>query len=254
MVAATGHDGAFLVAEPATCTEDGYENYYCETCGEAYTVVLPATGHTWTEGGLVPYCTVCNYGRPGDPNFFSLRNSDLISSVEESYSYVYNGGLLMQMTVTTSTTEDSNTTTTTDTLDFTYDASGRPVSVTWNGVTYYYAVNLQGDVLAILDSAGVPVASYSYDAWGNILSVTGSMASTLGKLNPLTYRGYVYDWEIGLYYLRSRYYNPERGRFINADAFVSTGQGFVGNNMFAYCNNNPVGLQRPLGIYHGKNN
>lgn len=109
-------------------------------------------------------------------------------------------------------------------------------------------------MVGIIDKSGNLLVSYTYDAWGNILSVTGSMASTLGKLNPLTYRGYVYDWEIGLYYLRSRYYNPERGRFINADAFVSTGQGFVGNNMFAYCNNNPVGLQRPLGIYHGKNN
>ncbi len=66
------------------------------------------------------------------------------------------------------------------------------------------------------------------------------MASTLGQVNPLRYRGYVYDTETGLYYLQSRYYNPEIGRFINADAFVSTGQGILGNNMFAYCNNNPA--------------
>ena len=66
------------------------------------------------------------------------------------------------------------------------------------------------------------------------------MASTLGVLNPLTYRSYIYDHETGLYYLQSRYYNPTWGRFLNADAFVSTGQGLLGNNMFAYCNNNPV--------------
>lgn len=80
---------------------------------------------------------------------------------------------------------------------------------------------------------------YTYDAWGNILSVTGSMATTLGEYNPLRYRSYVYDTETGFYYLQSRYYNPEIGRFLNADAFASTGQGVLGNNMFAYCRNNP---------------
>ena len=66
------------------------------------------------------------------------------------------------------------------------------------------------------------------------------MADTLGKLNPFRYRGYVYDTETGLYYLGSRYYNPETGRFINADSYLSTGQGVLGSAMFSYCNNNPV--------------
>ena len=73
------------------------------------------------------------------------------------------------------------------------------------------------------------------------------MASTLGKTNPLRYRGYVYDEETGLYYLQSRYYDPEMGRFINSDVFVSTGQGFIGNNMFAYCLNNPCIYYDDLG-------
>jgi RHS repeat-associated protein len=84
------------------------------------------------------------------------------------------------------------------------------------------------------------VVEYTYDAWGKPLTVTGSMAETLGKLNPLRYRGYVYDTEYGLYYLQSRYYDPNVGRFINADVYAATGQGILGNNMFAYCNNNPV--------------
>ena len=66
------------------------------------------------------------------------------------------------------------------------------------------------------------------------------MANTLGKANPLRYRGYVYDEETRLYYLQSRYYDPALGRFINSDVYASTGQGFIGNNMFAYANNNPV--------------
>ena len=89
---------------------------------------------------------------------------------------------------------------------------------------------------------------YTYDAWGNILSCTGTRANTIGKTNPIRYRGYVYDEETGLYYLGSRYYNPEWGRFLNADGYVSTGQGFIGNNMFAYCLNNPVSMADEDGL------
>ena len=127
-----------------------------------------------------------------------------------------------------------------DTLRFSYDAMGSPMTVTWNGEVYTYVTNLQGDVIHILDSTGNPVVSYDYDAWGCVVNTSGAMALILGAINPLRYRGYVYDAESGLYYLQSRYYNPELGRFISPDAFVATGQGQLGNNMFAYCNNNPV--------------
>ena len=143
----------------------------------------------------------------------------------------------MQMVI--ETTVDGGTPVT-ETLSFSYDASGMLMSVVYNGTAYFYTVNLQGDVVAIVDASGTAVVSYAYDAWGNILSVTGTMADTLGESNPLRYRGYVYDNETELYYLQSRYYDPELGRFINADAFTSTGQGILGNNMFAYCRNNPV--------------
>ena len=94
--------------------------------------------------------------------------------------------------------------------------------------------------MAILDANGNSVVQYTYDAWGKVLSITGTMADSIGTINPLLYRGYIYDHDTGLYYLQSRYYNPTIERFINADAFVSTGQGFVGNNMFVYCLNNPI--------------
>ena len=71
------------------------------------------------------------------------------------------------------------------------------------------------------------VVTYTYDAWGNPLTTSGSLAATLGEQNPLRYRGYVYDTETGLYYLQSRYYNPGWGRFINADGYASTGQGIM---------------------------
>lgn len=157
-----------------------------------------------------------------------MRTKRTTGSTSTTYNYTYNGSQLTHMTY------GSNS------LHFYYDASGKPLSVVYNGTTYYYILSLQGDVVAILDSTGAAVVQYTYDAWGNILSTTGSKAGTLGLFNPLRYRGYVYDQETGLYYLQSRYYNPTICRFISADNYPSTGQGLTGNNMFIYCGNNPV--------------
>ncbi|WP_444641600.1 RHS repeat-associated core domain-containing protein [Caproiciproducens sp. R1] len=81
---------------------------------------------------------------------------------------------------------------------------------------------------------------YSYDAWGKLLSTTGSMADTIGQKNPFLYRGYYYDFETGMYYLNSRYYDPNTGRFLNADGQFNPDTGLAGNNLFAYCNNDPI--------------
>ena len=137
-------------------------------------------------------------------------------------------------------------------LDFVYDESGKPFALKYstNGTsfqTYYYVLNLQGDVVKLIHY--IPgfeyesVATYEYDAWGNIVSSSGRLA----EINPLRYRGYYYDNETGFYYLQSRYYDPANRRFINADSLSSTGQGFLGTNMFAYCNNCPTIYHDPSG-------
>ena len=95
----------------------------------------------------------------------------------------------------------------TDELHIFYDAQNRPAVVVYNGTAYAYVKSLQGDIVAILDEAGAVVVSYVYDAWGTPIDKSGTLAETLGTLNPFWYRGYVYDEETGLYYLRSRYYN-----------------------------------------------
>ncbi len=109
-----------------------------------------------------------------------------------------------------------------------------------NGTYYYYVTNLQGDVISIVDAEGNTVASYEYDPYGNILSEENIPANSIAAINPMRYRGYYYDTETEFYYLQSRYYDPEICRFLNADSLASTGQGILGNNMFAYCNNNPI--------------
>ena len=151
--------------------------------------------------------------------------------------YYYNGTLLMG---TVKTTTNSDGSTTTSKLRFSYDANGKVVAVNYNGNYYYYLRNAQSDIVKLIDKTGATVVEYRYDSWGKLLSTSGSLASTLGKNNPFRYRGYVYDEETGFYYLQSRYYNPEVGRFISSDVLLSTGQGVLGHNAYAYCLNNPV--------------
>ena len=133
------------------------------------------------------------------------------------------------------------------TLDFLYDDSGVILGVVYNGTTYYYRKNLQGDITGIVNSSGDLVTSYRYDAWGNPVSVTGSMASTLGEINPIRYRGYYYDTETGFYYLQSRYYDPVVGRFISPDDRLGANQDIFSNNLFSYCSNNYVNYWDPAG-------
>ena len=107
--------------------------------------------------------------------------------------------------------------------------------------------NPQGDVIGLFDDELNVVVEYTYDSWGKILSITGPLQYSLGRTNPFRYRGYYYDNESGMYYLNSRYYHPEIGRFINADGLVQTGQGILDKNMFAYCANNPIIFCDPSG-------
>ena len=94
--------------------------------------------------------------------------------------------------------------------------------------------------VGLVDSTGSLVVEYNYDAWGRIIGRTGSLVGTLGWLNPFRYRGYVYDEETRMYYLKSRYYNPEWGRFINADEILGQTGEVLSHNLFAYCRNCPI--------------
>ncbi|GAA0756105.1 RHS repeat-associated core domain-containing protein [Clostridium sartagoforme] len=116
-------------------------------------------------------------------------------------------------------------------------ASGNNPSI--NG-EYFYIRNIQGDIIGLIDKSGTEVASYSYDTWGQLISIEGSLKDTVGVKNPYRYRGYRYDIETELYYLNARYYNAEWGRFINADTFLGIDGMLLSHNLFSYCMNNPV--------------
>lgn len=149
----------------------------------------------------------------------------------------------------THTDLENGTVVSTNTARFIYDTWGTLQGFILNdSETYLYVKNLQGDIIAIVDELGEVIVEYSYDAWGNVTFHETSLqnmtkASTLCFVSPFTYRGYCYDYDIELYYLQSRYYSAEVGRFINTDdtqiAIATQGE-ILGANLFAYCNNNPV--------------
>ena len=161
-----------------------------------------------------------------------------VDGVETTYHY--NNGLLLS-----ETTGD-------ETIRYYYDSDETIIEIGYQKGSeeekyYFFARNGFGDVIALYRSSdSALIGTYEYDAWGRIISVTEAQEGidTDGILtkNPFRYRGYYYDAETGFYYLNARYYDPEIRRFISADDQIAgIGESVIGYNLFAYCNNNPVG-------------
>ena len=125
---------------------------------------------------------------------------------------------------------------------------------------YTYLKDIQGNIIGIIDSAKTLIAKYEYDAWGNFTVYDGNgnvlgtsetlyqSTNAVWNINPFRYRGYYYDIETGLYYLLSRYYDPEVGRFISIDnSGYADPETINGLNLYLYCNNNPVMNVDPTG-------
>ena len=123
-----------------------------------------------------------------------------------------------------------------------YDASGQLMAIRYKGADYYYVRNGLMTITGLVDANGTAVVNYFYDSWGRMLNITGSLSASLGKDNPYRFKGYYYDDETRMYYLKSRYYQPEICRFISADTIeVLDCQGDLNDkNLYAYCDNNPV--------------
>ena len=154
--------------------------------------------------------------------------------------YYYNGSTLSGLVRTTT----GSTGTTKTTVQFVYDAEGKPFMLRLNGKTdYFYLYNGLGDVVGLIDSSNKVVVRYQYSSCGKVTSSEDTSGVSLATLNPFRYRKYVYDPETGLYCLGSRYYDPEVGRFVNADdpgTIFAKPQELYNKNLYAYCDNNPV--------------
>ncbi len=139
-------------------------------------------------------------------------------------------------------------------IEFIYDNSG-VAGIVYSGETYLYRKDAQGNIVGLIDNNGNVVVEYKYDAWGNHEVYDGSgtkitQGTHVGRVNPYRYRGYYYDEELKLYYLKTRYYDPEVGRFINADDITYIDPETInGLNLYAYCGNNPVMNVDPNGTF-----
>ena len=126
-------------------------------------------------------------------------------------------------------------------MEFLYDHTG-VFAVKHNNATYFYRKNAQNDIIALLDNTGAVVVKYKYDAWGKCqTTIVDSNATEIATLNPFRYRSYYYDTETGFYFLKTRYYDPEIGRFMTIDdlSYLDP-ESINGLNLYAYCGNNPV--------------
>ena len=216
--------------------------------GQSQTSDLPSSGNpityyngkdytfTWTKGRQLASATVDGKQVSYTYDMSGVRTSKTVNGT--TYNYTTLSGKVMRQTWGSKS------------LEFVYDDGNQPFAMIYkHGQTtelYYYVLNAQGDVIALLNADGTLAASYNYGAWGNysVHGADGKKATDptfIGHINPLRYRGYYYDRETRLYYLQSRYYDFANCRFINADTFATTdANGFLSANMFAYCENNPI--------------
>ena len=188
-----------------------------------------STTYTWGPGRRllsVNNGTAASY----EYDHTGMRTKKTVGGTVTKYHYM-NGGLLMS--------EDTGS----RNIRYLYDSNADLAGLEVDGNAYFYIKNLQNDIIGIMDSSGTVVVKYSYDSWGKVLSVTGPGAGGIGSFNPFRYRGYYYDAETGMYYLKSRYYDPGIKRFICCDELFTIGvpEG-AKNNTYSYCNNNPSTL------------
>ena len=242
--------------------------------GQTQTSDVPSSGNpvtyyngkdytfTWTKGRQLASATVDGKQVSYTYDMSGVRSGKQVYTTSNqrttTYTYTTLSGKVMRQQWETRNSDDT-VYQAMQSLEFVYDDGNQPFAMIYkHGQTtelYYYVLNAQGDVIALLNANGALVASYNYGAWGNYSvhdkdGKKNTSTSFIGHINPLRYRGYYYDRETRLYYLQSRYYDFANCRFINADAYATTNAGsFLSCNMFAYCGNNPVNRADQSGTF-----
>ena len=231
--------------ETFTYRSDGWKDQILSWNGYRYTydaggnpTLLRGVPLTWGEGRRLKKVSL-SWGTV-DFAYDSDGKRVRKTSGNTETKYYYNGSTLSGLVRTTT----GSTGTTKTTVQFVYDAEGKPFMLRLNGKTdYFYLYNGLGDVVGLIDSSNKVVVRYQYNSWGKVTSSEDTSGVSLATLNPFRYRKYVYDPETGLYCLGSRYYDPEVGRFVNADdpgTIFAKPQELYNKNLYAYCDNNPV--------------
>ena len=240
--------------ETFTYRSDGWKDQILSWNGYRYTydaggnpTLLRGVPLTWGEGRRLKKVSL-SWGTVDFAYDSDGKRVKKISGNTET-KYYYNGSILSGLVRTTA----GSTGTTKTTVQFVYDAEGKPFLLRFNGKTdYFYLYNGLGDVVGLVDSSNQVVVRYQYNSWGKVTSTQDTSGVSLATLNPFRYRKYVYDPETGLYCLGSRYYDPEVGRFVNADdtdVIFAKPQELGSKNLYAYCDNNPVAREDYAGEF-----
>ena len=240
--------------ETFTYRSDGWKDQILSWNGYRYTydaggnpTLLRGVPLTWGEGRRLKKVSL-SWGTVDFAYDSDGKRVKKISGNTET-KYYYNGSILSGLVRTTA----GSTGTTKTTVQFVYDAEGKPFMLRFNGKTdYFYLYNGLGDVVGLVDSSNQVVVRYQYNSWGKVTSTQDTSGVSLATLNPFRYRKYVHDPETGLYCLGSRYYDPEVGRFVNADdtdVIFAKPQELGSKNLYAYCDNNPVAREDYAGEF-----
>ncbi len=202
----------------------------------------------------------------GDMNLAWQNGRELksITSPTKDITYTYNkDGIRKSKTINNITTNyfTENSTlifeeTNNNMLYFIRDDNNNLLGFKYNDILYYYQKNTQEDITGIYDKNYQLIATYEYDSWGKILNIKDNLGndisnnpSHIANINPFRYRSYYYDSEINLYYLNSRYYNPEWGRFINVDEITGEIGNVLSHNLYQYAFNNPISFRDDEGSW-----
>ena len=200
----------------------------------------------------------CSYNKLGNPIIYrgkaiTWQYGKFITKLgNTTFSHDGNGRRIKKDNISFTYDNDGRLIKQSDGLEFIYNLSNL-IGIKYNNIEYFYRKDCQGNIIALLDNTGKVIVVYKYDAWGNhaILDASGediTDTNHIGNLNPFRYRGYYYDTETELYYLQTRYYDPEIGRFISRDAIeYANPKTILGLNLYAYCANNPVMNVDPTG-------
>ena len=239
-----------------TYRTDGWKDQLLSWNGKSYAydaggnpTVLRGMALTWGEGRRLKRIV----GTAGEVTFAYDSDGKRVrkTSGGNTTTYYYNGNVLSGLVRKAS--KDAGTTGTGTTVQFVYDTQGKPFMLRVNGKTdYFYLYNGLGDITGLVDSSNQVVVRYQYNSWGKVTSTQDTSGVSLATLNPFRYRKYVYDPETGLYCLGSRYYDPEVGRFVNADdtdVIFAKPQELGNKNLYAYCDNNPVAREDYAGEF-----
>ena len=236
-----------------TYRTDGWKDQLLSWNGKSYAydaggnpTVLRGMALTWGEGRRLKRIV----GTAGEVTFAYDSDGKRVrkTSGGNTTTYYYNGNVLSGLVRRAAGSTGVGTT-----VQFVYDTQGKPFMLRLNGKTdYFYLYNGLGDVTGLVDSSNQVVVRYQYNSWGKVTSTQDTSGVSLATLNPFCYRKYVYDSETGLYCLGSRYYDPEVGRFVNADdtdVIFAKPQELGSKNLYAYCDNNPVAREDYAGEF-----